>query len=107
MIPRVASQQLPVASRQSTVASQDSGNALSRLAAYQLGTGDWRLVTGEFSCWPTDHHPGQDDAMSASIGLRTISFGFPLVASDDHETLERSAFLYDALYASLSQQQIR
>lgn len=36
-----------------------------------------------------------------AVGLRAISRGFPLVAADDHETLERSAFLYDALYASL------
>jgi hypothetical protein len=34
-------------------------------------------------------------------GLRAISRGFPLVARDDYETVERSAFLYDALYASL------
>ncbi len=34
-------------------------------------------------------------------GLVAISRGFPLVARDDHETVERSAFLYDALYASL------
>jgi hypothetical protein len=36
-----------------------------------------------------------------STGLRAISQGFPLIAADDQETLERSAFLYDALYASL------
>ena len=36
-----------------------------------------------------------------AIGLRTISRGFPLAAADDHETLNRCAFLYDALYASL------
>jgi len=34
-------------------------------------------------------------------GLVAISRGFPLVARDDHETVERAAFLYDALYASL------
>lgn len=34
-------------------------------------------------------------------GVRAISRGFPLVARDDHETVERAAFLYDALYASL------
>ncbi len=34
-------------------------------------------------------------------GLRAISRGFPLVTADDDETLERGAFLYDALYASL------
>jgi hypothetical protein len=36
-----------------------------------------------------------------SAGLRTISDGFPLIAGDDHETVEKAAFLYDALYASL------
>ena len=34
-----------------------------------------------------------------AAGLRAISRGFPLVAGDDHETMERAAFLYDALYA--------
>jgi hypothetical protein len=34
-------------------------------------------------------------------GLRAISRGFPLAARDDHETVERAGFLYDALYASL------
>lgn len=41
------------------------------------------------------------NAMLDAVGLRTISCGFPLVTADDYETLERSAFLYDALYASL------
>jgi hypothetical protein len=36
-----------------------------------------------------------------SPGLRAISDGFPLVARDDQETVERAVFLYDALYASL------
>ena len=36
-------------------------------------------------------------------GLLTISRGFPLVARDDQETMEKTAFLYDALYASLNQ----
>jgi len=36
-----------------------------------------------------------------AIGLRAIARGFPLVATDDQDTLERSAFLYDALYASI------
>ena len=36
-----------------------------------------------------------------SAGLRAISDGFPLVAMDDDETVERASFLYDALYASL------
>ena len=38
-----------------------------------------------------------------AAGLRAISAGFPLVSADDHETLQRAAFLYDALYASLAQ----
>lgn len=38
---------------------------------------------------------------SESAGLRAVSDGFPLVARDDQETVERTAFLYDALYASL------
>ena len=37
-----------------------------------------------------------------SVGLLTISHGFPLVTKDDHETLEKASFLYDALYASIS-----
>lgn len=36
-----------------------------------------------------------------SAGLRVISHGFPLVAKEDHEIVERASFLYDALYASL------
>jgi len=37
-----------------------------------------------------------------AAGLRLISGAFPLVANDDQETVERSAFLYDALYAALA-----
>jgi hypothetical protein len=36
-----------------------------------------------------------------AAGLQAISRGFPLTALDDHETVERGFFLYDALYASL------
>lgn len=43
------------------------------------------------------------DLTPESAGLQAISRGFPLVARDDHETLERVAFLYDALYASLAE----
>jgi hypothetical protein len=42
------------------------------------------------------------DPTPESAGLRAIAHGFPLVAHDDHETIERAAFLYDALYASLA-----
>ena len=40
-----------------------------------------------------------------AAGLRLISGAFPLVAKDDAETVERSAFLYDAIYAALQQRQ--
>jgi hypothetical protein len=43
------------------------------------------------------------DAAPECRGLLAISRGFPLVARDDHETMEKTAFLYDALYASLGQ----
>jgi hypothetical protein len=45
----------------------------------------------------------QLDAHPAARGLALISRGFPLVAADDHETVERASFLYDALYASLAE----
>ncbi len=38
-----------------------------------------------------------------AAGLRAISRGFPLVARDDHEALEKASFLYDALYAALQE----
>lgn len=38
-----------------------------------------------------------------AAGVRLITGAFPLVAADDHETVERSAFLYDAMYAALQQ----
>jgi hypothetical protein len=44
-------------------------------------------------------------AVLESVGLRAISYGFPLVARDDGETLDKSTFLYDALYASLQERQ--
>ena len=34
--------------------------------------------------------------------MRAISSGFPRVTLDDHETVARAAFVYDALYAALS-----
>ncbi|MEW6298642.1 MAG: chromate resistance protein ChrB domain-containing protein [Thermodesulfobacteriota bacterium] len=39
-----------------------------------------------------------------SAGLRAISHGFPLVARDDQEIVEKGAFLYDSLYAALKAQ---
>jgi hypothetical protein len=44
---------------------------------------------------------GQVDNHPAARGLQLISGGFPLVTRDDHETVARAAFVYDALYASI------
>ncbi len=43
------------------------------------------------------------DSHPAARGLALISYGFPLVTKDDHETAQRASFLYDALYASLKE----
>ena len=45
-----------------------------------------------------DNHP-------AARGLQLISNGFPLVTNNDNETATRAEFLYDALYASINDQQ--
>lgn len=45
--------------------------------------------------------PDETDRTAEGAGLRVISIGFPLIARDDHETIERAAFLYDAMYAAL------
>jgi hypothetical protein len=47
-----------------------------------------------------DDHP-------AARGLQLISRGFPVVTKDDHETAERASFVYDALYASITEAQAR
>jgi hypothetical protein len=48
---------------------------------------------------------GELDDHPAANGLQLISRGFPLVTNDDHESAERAAFVYDALYASIKQVQ--
>jgi hypothetical protein len=48
---------------------------------------------------------GQLDDHPAAAGLQLISRGFPLVTNDDHEIAERAAFVYDALYASIKEDQ--
>ena len=48
---------------------------------------------------------GQLDDHPAARGLQLISRGFPLVTNDDHETANRAAFVYDALYASIKEDQ--
>ena len=49
--------------------------------------------------------PEEIDLTKESAGIRAISHGFPLVARDDEETVEKASFLYDALYASLQAEQ--
>ncbi len=48
---------------------------------------------------------GQLDDHRSARGLQLISRGFPLVTNDDHETAERASFVYDALYASIKEDQ--
>ncbi len=43
-------------------------------------------------------------AVPEAAGLLAITHGFPLVARDDLDTVERASFLYDALYACLQSQ---
>jgi hypothetical protein len=66
----------------------------------QSGRSPESLDTLSLVSWPSGLF-STEAADRIAGGLRAISRGFPLVAADDHETLERSAFLYDALYASL------
>jgi hypothetical protein len=46
---------------------------------------------------------GELDNHPAASGLQLISRGFPLVTNNDHETVDRAAFVYDALYASIKE----
>src|SRR6266498_3024833 len=48
---------------------------------------------------------GQLDDHPAALGLQLISRGFPLVTHNDYETAERASFVYDALYASIKEDQ--
>ena len=49
--------------------------------------------------------PDEIDLTKESAGIRAISHGFPLIARDDAETIEKASFLYDALYAALKGEQ--
>ncbi|HKG34481.1 MAG TPA: hypothetical protein VKB22_12135 [Gemmatimonadales bacterium] len=53
------------------------------------------------------HHRTAVADVSAAAGLRAISQGFPLVAAGGQEIVLRSAFLYDALYASIQAALVR
>jgi hypothetical protein len=44
----------------------------------------------------------RDGAVPEAAGLRLITSAFSLVTDDDQAIVERSAFLYDALYAALA-----
>ena len=48
---------------------------------------------------------GEVDNHPAALGLQVISRGFPLLTKNDYETVERAVFIYDALYASIKQDQ--
>jgi hypothetical protein len=39
------------------------------------------------------------DIAPESIGLEAIGVGSTMIANDDHEAIEKQAYLYDALYA--------
>jgi hypothetical protein len=48
---------------------------------------------------------GQLEDHPAAYGLQLISHGFPLVTRDDYKTVQRAAFVYDALYTSIAESQ--
>jgi hypothetical protein len=74
---------------------EELASALSPKARPRMALDTISLVGG----WG-ETRPISPAALEA-VGLRTISHGFPLVAGNDEDTLERSAFLYNSLYASL------
>jgi hypothetical protein len=47
---------------------------------------------------------GEGNTVPEAAGIRAISMGFPFVGKDDHDIVEKSAFMYDALYATLARQ---
>lgn len=46
--------------------------------------------------------PAGQERFPEAAGLRMITVAFPDICDDDQEIVARSAFLYDALYATLS-----
>lgn len=46
--------------------------------------------------------PAGQERFPEAAGLRTITVAFPDVCDDDQEIVDKSAFLYDALYAALT-----
>jgi hypothetical protein len=49
--------------------------------------------------------PGAIDQRPEASGLKAISHGFPLVTTNDRETLQKGFFIYDSLYAYLQARQ--
>ena len=81
---------------------------VTMLATADELAGAAELVMGKLDAVPVALVRGADFADQAglrpeSAGLRAISHGFPLVARDDHDTVEKASFLYDALYAFLNE----
>jgi hypothetical protein len=77
--------------------------ALSSTAVFLLGLGEelWKKFLPKYLEAlgirnHLDNHP-------AARGLQLISRGFPLVTGNDHETVTRTAFLCDSLYAGIKQ----
>ena len=72
--------------------------AIASAAVFLLGIGEelWKKCSPKYL-----------EALGAStpiIGLFDQP-GFPLLTKNDYETAERAAFIYDALYASIKQEQ--
>lgn len=49
----------------------------------------------------------REGAVPEAAGLRLVTGAFPLVTDDDQAIVERSAFLYDALYAALRMRDVQ
>ncbi len=63
-------------------------------------SGGWSSSHSPASCRGADFRD-QIHVTQESADLRAVSDGFPLVARDDRESVERAAFLYAARWASL------
>ena len=43
----------------------------------------------------------------AAHGLQLISRGFPLITNEDHESIDRASFVYEATYASIANNRLK
>lgn len=64
-------------------------------------------VLAEMAALVRDADVPRAEGAPEAAGIRLVTGAFPLVAADDHETVARSAFLYDALYAGLAARRAR